>query len=107
MSKYKAVKTVVDNVTFDSKAEAARYNELKILLNSKQITDLQLQVPFKIEVNGKRICTYIADFQYTDLVTGQQVVEDVKSGPTKTPVYRLKAKLVQALYGVKIVEVAR
>lgn len=106
LSKYKAIKTVSHGITFDSKREAARYNELLLLQRGNAITDLKLQVPFEIVVNNRKICKYIADFQYTDLSTGQQVIEDVKSGPTKTPVYRLKKKLVEAQYDVKIVEVA-
>jgi len=33
------------------------------------------------------------------------VVEDVKSEPTKTPIYRLKKKLLLACYGIQITEI--
>ena len=55
-------------------------------------------------MNGALIATYVADFRYRAR-DGAVVVEDVKSEPTKTPVYRLKAKLVAALHGVVISEV--
>lgn len=103
-NKYGAVKTSIDNIVFDSKREAARYQELLLLQRGKAIRDLNLQVPFPVIVNGKKICVYIADFQYIDVVTNQIVTEDVKG--VRTPVYRIKSKLVEALYGVKIVEVA-
>jgi hypothetical protein len=38
---------------------------------------------------------------------GRRVVEDCKSKPTMTPVYRLKKKLVAALHGIEIHEVER
>ena len=43
-------------------------------------------------VNGKKIGYYVADFQY--LVNGKTVVEDVKSPATKTPLYKLKIKIL-------------
>ena len=108
-SKYGNRKTVVDNVTFDSKAEAARYLELKLLQRAGHIGDLELQPVFSLY--GKRgglICKYKADFKYTKLMHGyatETVVEDVKSKPTMTPVYRLKAKLFEDSFGFKITEV--
>lgn len=43
MSKYKAKKTKVDGITFDSKKEAERYRQLKMLENAGHISDLELQ----------------------------------------------------------------
>ena len=45
-SKYKADKVVVDGVKFDSKREARRYRELKLLEKAGEISDLQMQVKF-------------------------------------------------------------
>lgn len=103
MSKYHSVRTVVDNVTFDSKREADRYSELKLLIRAGTIRDLELQPEFPVVVNGVKICVYRADFAYSAL-DGKRTVEDVKSGPTKTPVYRLKRKLVEAIYDIRILE---
>ncbi len=102
-SKYKAVKTEVDGITFDSKREAARYMELVLLERAGEISHLELQPSFVCMVNGHKICTYKADFRYFS--ASKSIVEDVKG--VKTPVYRLKKKLVEALYpGVKIQEVS-
>jgi hypothetical protein len=102
-SKYRAVKTEVDGITFDSKREAARYMELVLLERAGEISRLELQPKYDCVVNGKKICTYKADFRYFN--ANGSVVEDVKG--MKTPVYRLKKKLVEALFpGVKIQEVS-
>ena len=86
---------------FASKKEAMRYKELKFLLQEQRISDLVLQPKFPIEVCGKKICTYIADFIYNE--DGKQVVEDVKG--VKTSVYRIKKKLTEAIYNITIKEV--
>lgn len=106
MSKYNNIKTKVDGIMFDSKKEAARYGVLKLLEKKKKIFNLKLQPKFPIAVNGEKICTYIADFSYSDMVpngAGYDVVEDVKG--VKTAIYRLKKKLVKAVYGIDIQEV--
>ena len=75
-----------------------------MLERSKIISRLELQKAFPLIVNGVKLGKYIADFCYLDL-DGREVVEDVKSEPTKTAVYRIKCKLMIALYGIRIVEV--
>ena len=102
-NKYNAVKTTINGITFDSKRESIRYQELILLQRAGQIRDLTLQVPFTIIVNGKKICKYIADFQYVDVASGKTIVEDSKGVRTQT--YVLKRKLVEAIYAIKIVEV--
>ncbi len=99
-NKYGAVRTEVDGIKFHSKKEAARYLELKELQVSSAISDLRLQVPYKIIVNGALICRYIADFVY--LQEGKEVVEDVKG--RLTDVYKLKKKLMKACLGIDIYE---
>ena len=102
MTKYRAVKTEVDGIIFDSKKEAARYKELILLEKSGVISHLELQPRYDCVVNGKKICSYRADFRYFN--DQNSVVEDVKG--FKTPVYRLKKKLVEALYpGIRILEI--
>ena len=64
MTKYRAIKTVVDGITFDSKKEAKRYSELKMMEKAGIIATLRLQPEFKCMVNGKKVCTYKADFEY-------------------------------------------
>lgn len=103
MTKYRAIRTTVDGITFDSKREANRYSELKMMEKAGIINSLKLQPEFKCQINGKKICTYKADFEYLmvdeegpDGQIGYYIVEDVKG--FKTPVYRLKKKLVEACY---------
>lgn len=74
---------------------------LKLLRFTGDISDLRLQVPYEIIVNGQKICKYIADFVYTK--NGNVVVEDVKGFPTA--VYKLKKKLMKAVHGIEIQEV--
>lgn len=100
MTKYHAVKTTVDNIVFDSKREAARYSELKLLFRAGQITNLEIQPKFDFLLSGKKIFTYRPDFIYYE--NGRQIIEDVKG--MKTPVYRLKKKLIEAQWKVKIRE---
>ena len=97
--KYKSKKTIVDDIQFDSRLEAKRYTELKLLQKSGKIKELQLQPSFELipsfKKNGKtfRKSTYKADFQYIDTETGKTIVEDVKG--FKTELYKLKKKLFE------------
>lgn len=100
-AKYRNKKTVVDGIKFDSQREATRYSVLKIMQAAGVISDLRLQVPYVINVNGLKICKYVADFVYID--NGREVVEDVKG--MKTPTYNLKKKLMKAVHGIEIQEV--
>ena len=99
-AKYRNKKTVVDGIKFDSQREATRYSVLKIMQAAGVISDLRLQVPYVMTVNGLKICKYVADFVYVD--RGREVVEDVKG--MKTPTYNLKKKLMKAVHGIEIQE---
>jgi len=103
-SKYRNKKVVFDGIEFDSKKEGNRYLELKGRQLAGEISDLRFQRPYELGVNGEHICTYIADFQYKE--NGELIVEDVKSKFTrKLPVYRIKNKLMKAIYNIQIKEV--
>lgn len=109
MSKYRAKKTEVDGIVFDSKKEAKRYQELKLFERTGVISDLQRQVKFVLipaqRIKGKvveRECSYIADFIYKDK-EGNTVVEDTKG--FRTADYIIKRKLMLWVHGIKIVEV--
>ncbi len=102
-NKYKAERTTVDGITFDSKMEARRYEELRQMESAGIIRDLVLQPRYPLVVNGHKIGTYVADFEYYDKEKDMVITEDVKG--VKTPAYKLKKKLVWALHGVEIVEV--
>lgn len=117
-SKYGARKTVVDGITFDSKKEANRYRELKLLEKAGEICCLRLQVPFELipaqyeetgEVYTKgankgkpkrgkcieKAVVYYADFVYQNMGS-DRIVEDVKG--MRTPVYIIKRKLFRWRY---------
>ena len=104
-SKYKAVKTEIDGIIFDSKKEAFRYHELKILLRAGEIKQLELQKKNYLEVNKTKLGFYKADFVYREknqFGEWENIVEDVKG--VKTSIYQLKKKLLLAIYGIKIRE---
>lgn len=98
--KYGAVKTTIDGLKFDSKLEGRRWNELKMLERAGAISGLQRQVPFDLIVNGHHVCQYRADFVYVQTTTSERVVEDAKG--VLTPEFRLKAKLMEACFGIVI-----
>ncbi len=111
MSKYKAKKCIIDGITFDSKKEAKRYGELKLLEAEGIISDLELQVSFELipsqRIDGRvveRPCVYKADFAYYH--DGEYVVEDVKSNKRIIrPEYIIKRKLMLYLKGIRVKEV--
>jgi len=102
--KYNAKKVVIDNIEFDSKKEADRYLELKLLLKQGKIQNLILQPKYLLQEGFKyqnrkyRAVYYIADFEY--MQNGKKVVEDVKG--IKTQVYLLKRKIFLYQYGKNI-----
>ena len=104
-NKYGARKTVVDGMVFDSKAEANRYCELRLLERSGVICGLERQRKYPLiykSAYGGEI-SYIADFVYCE--NGETVVEDVKSKATATPLYKLKKRLMAEIHGIIIREV--
>lgn len=119
-SKYRSKKVVLDGITFDSKKEAKRYTELKLLERAGKIRDLRLQVKFQLipaqyekvwdekrqrYKKGKcleRECNYIADFTYYD-ESGSYIVEDTKG--FRTADYIIKRKLLLHVHGKRITEI--
>lgn len=122
--KYGNTKITVDGIQFDSKREAARYQELKLLERAGVISFLQRQTKFQLIPDqhapsnavytkgprkgqrkpGKLLeheCSYIADFCY--IRNGETVVEDAKG--YRTEVYKIKKKLMLERYGIQIKEV--
>jgi hypothetical protein len=111
--RYQSVKrTVVDNIKFASKKEAARYQELKLLVSAGEIAHLTLQHKIPIEIGGVQVMmrstktkhvrqlTYICDFRYLDMTSEEFIIEDVKGHATD--VYRIKRALVEAMgYRIK------
>lgn len=99
-SKFGAVRTTVDGITFASKLEAARWGQLKLLERAGEIRDLRRQVRHElVGYGGKKVCPYISDFDYVTK-PGLPVTEDAKG--VITPVFRIKAKLFAAQMGREI-----
>lgn len=103
--KYHNTKTVADGIKFDSKLEAKRYAQLKILERAGVIRALELQPSFELlpsfRKNGKtwRKTVYKADFRYILCEDDKTIIEDVKgSTAVITDVFRLKQKLFEYKY---------
>lgn len=102
-NKYGNKKVEVDGIKFDSKKEAKRYGELKLLVRAGEISDLTLQEPFKlmgangepIKFDSNRVAKYVCDFQYFDHKLNAWVIEDVKGH--LTDVYKLKKAIMRAM----------
>lgn len=100
-TKYGSRKTEVDGILFDSRREASRYSELKMLEQGKVITGLQLQPEFELQAGfrdskgvWRRPITYKADFLYIE--EGKVIVEDVKG--MQTDVFKIKMKMFLKQY---------
>ena len=105
--KYHSTKVGLDGMTFDSRKEAERYAELKIMQKAGKINDLKCQVEFELlpsqRDGGKvieRAVKYKADFTYKE--DGELIVEDVKGFKTKD--YILKRKMMLFFHGIRIKE---
>ena len=102
-NKYGAKPVVIDGIRFDSTAEGNRYAELKLMEEHGAIRGLVLQPRYNLYVNEQKVGDYVGDFYYWDNERNVPVLEDVKG--VKTPVYRLKKRIMKAQYGIEIVEV--
>lgn len=124
MAKYhnRKVRTI-DGFIHDSKREARRWVELKLLESAGHIKDLKRQVKFVLipaqheeSIIGKRggvkkgkllerEVSYIADFVYNE--NGKMVVEDAKGykGGGSYSVFTIKRKLMRYIHGIDVKEV--
>ncbi len=111
-TKYRSKKVTVDGITFDSRREAQRWQELNQMLQAGEISDLRRQVRYTLIPNqyigeGKlrklveRKCEYLADFVYQR--GSLTIVEDVKG--YRTPDYIIKRKLMLYIHGIQVQEV--
>ncbi len=96
--KYGNIKTEVDGAMLDSRREARRWKELKLLMAAGEIAGVARQAPFRLAAK----ITYYADFVllYPD---GHYTVEDAKG--IKTQAYNIKKKLMKERFGIEIKEV--
>ncbi|MGQ3297734.1 DUF1064 domain-containing protein [Reyranella sp.] len=108
-NKYGARKTVSGGITFDSKREANRWDDLQALLRGRKISQLERQVRFVLapgvtlagETRKKPAIRYVADFRYFDVEKGRFIVEDAKG--RDTPVSRIKRHLMKSVHGIDVV----
>ena len=104
MSKYHNTRVTLDGITFDSKAEARRYGELKLMHEAGVICNLRthprytLLDPFECSGVKYRGISYEGDFEYVE--NGVTICEDVKG--KVTAVFALKKKLFINRYGESI-----
>lgn len=119
-NKYGNKKVIVNGITYDSKKEAKRSQELEVLQAAGEIFGLERQAEFLLipaqrepdrtgpkggKIKGRtieRAVVYIADFCYRDK-TGEMVVEDTKG--VRTPEYIIKRKLMLWMYGIRVKEI--
>jgi hypothetical protein len=100
-SKMRNIKTIVDSIKFDSKKEAERYCELKILKRIGEVKDFTLQPRYLLveaqTKNGQKFrkLEYVADFLVT-YPDGREEIEDVKGRRTQT--YIDKRKMFESVY---------
>ena len=107
--KYHNKKTEVDGIVFDSRKEAMRWHELRLMERAGLISDLKRQVVFCLIPNLKddsgkiieRAVKYVADFCY--IQNGMAVVEDVKG--IRTREYVLKRKMMLYFHGIRVKEI--
>jgi len=107
-SKFHNVRVQVDGYTFDSKAEAQRYQVLKLREKAGDIHDLRVHptYPLYCPVGATQVATvstYEADFDFYEGDGLRRVVEDVKGA--RTALYRLKKRWLKLQEGIDIVEV--
>ncbi|MEE2635499.1 MAG: DUF1064 domain-containing protein [Pseudomonadota bacterium] len=99
--------TTADGITHDSKTEAQRWEQLKLLQAAGEICGLRRQVAIGLvgrdgpimTDSGKQQRVYKADFVYVDNALGITVIEDRKGHETE--VFNLK-KAILAAQGIEI-----
>ena len=103
-NKYGAIKTN----GYASRKEANRAAELRLLEMTGVIGPVSRQVAYDLlpaapGLGYKRPLRYVADFHYVDKTQNKEIIEDVKG--FRTPVYKLKKRLMAQLLGIEVQEV--
>lgn len=109
-NKFHAEKIEIGGEIFDSKKEYRYFAKLELLKKAKNESDrviyIQRQVRYDIIVNDQKIGFYKLDFlvKYADGKTRHIDIKGLKKGAAYQ-IFRLKKKLVEAIYGIKIEEI--
>ena len=101
--KYRAQRTDRHGLSFASKREADRYDDLLLMQRAGEITDLQVQPRYPLMVDSVKIGEYRADFSYINCRNGAEVTEDSKGFSPQ--LYKWKRRHFEAQYGRPITEV--
>lgn len=119
---------VIGGQVYDSILEYRRGQQLMLMQRAGEISNLRRQVSYELipaqrekstrvykkgpkkgqPIPGKVIekaTEYVADYVYTDNKTGDTIVEDTKSKPTRTKDYVIKRKLMLWRYGIRVQEI--
>jgi len=94
-NKYNNKKCRYKGYIYASRREAADSMWLDSLLANGKLLEIQKQVKISVDVEGEHICNHYADFLVT-LADGRMKYIETKG--LVTEVYRLKLKLIKALY---------
>ena len=97
-NKFRAQSVLTEEGRFASKREHAHWCLSKLREKAGEITRLERQVRFKLDINGVHICDYIADEVYFQ--GERRVVCDVKG--VETPEFKLKRKLMKAIFNIDV-----
>mgnify|MGYP001572130955 FL=1 len=104
MNKYNNVRTKYAGRAFASRKEADHAATLDMLRKAKgkdKVEDVEYQCRLPLYVGGTLVTTYVADFVVT-FVDGRREIHEVKG--FRTDVYKIKKKLFEAIYKIKIIE---
>ena len=94
---------VKEHLFFMSKKEAAYYLKLRVLQRAGVVSDIKLQVPFKVELSSGKSIKYVLDFQVE--YTGEDLPEYIDVKGKRTPHYIDKKKLIEDYFKITILEV--
>jgi len=96
--KYNNTPSMYKGVMYHSKMEMEYAMILDDMLRKGEINSWSGQFKLRLDVNGKHICNYLADFLILSK-NGQEEVHETKG--YFTAVGKIKWKLAQAIYGDK------
>lgn len=99
-NKYNAERVKIDGITFDSKLEAMRYQELKFLERANEIKQLDVHPTYPIVINDRKLGFIELDFEYYDIRAGFRVYEDVKGHDTALS--RFKRAVLEATHNLTV-----